>query len=572
MQDKLKIFQYLKEIIGQKYYISSYYILFFMIVGMLFEILFLNNLVILLDLFTSNNDQESKSITLIKKLIGGENIELKVLAIFIASFFLKTISNIFVSWRQVTYLHDSELHVSKNFFKNYLNLPLIFFQRINTANILRKLTQEIDNLKIFIFAVFTLSLELIVLIGITLYLLNYNFLISVVSIFSFIVFAILLNEFHKKRFLKYGKDKIVFQTKKLKTIIEGLSALREIKIRGKEEETLENFYNNIFQLRRIGINSLMISNLTRPIFEIFLLTIICIFLTFILINGGLTLKIIPILGLYLAASYRLVPSLAKIVQSFQHIQLFSPSIENLYRDKKIFDTNSEIKLSSESLIFENEIQFHDISFSYGDEKEKKQIFKNFNFIIKKNDFLGVVGRSGSGKSTLIDILIGLYKPETGKILVDNQNIEKNIKGWQSNIGCVPQEVFIFDDTLKKNIAFGINSSNIDEKRLKQSIEFSFLKEFTENLENGLDTEIGEKGAKVSGGQRQRIGIARAIYNNPDILIFDESTNALDNFTEKKILNEIHLLKGKKTIILISHKKENLKNCDKILDLDEKYIQ
>ena len=186
--------------------------------------------------------------------------------------------------------------------------------------------------------------------------------------------------------------------------------------------------------------------------------------------------------------------------------------------------------------------------------------------------MGVVGRSGSGKSTLIDILIGLYKPEKGKILVDNQNIEKNIKGWQSNIGCVPQEVFIFDDTLKKNIAFGINSSNIDEKRLKQSIEFSFLKEFTENLENGLDTEIGEKGAKVSGGQRQRIGIARAIYNNPDILIFDESTNALDNFTEKKILNEIHLLKGKKTIILISHKKENLKNCDKILDLDEKYIQ
>ncbi len=205
-------------------------------------------------------------------------------------------------------------------------------------------------------------------------------------------------------------------------------------------------------------------------------------------------------------------------------------------------------------------------------KKKKQIFKNFDFIIKKNDFLGVVGRSGSGKSTLIDILIGLYKPEKGKILVDNQNIEKNIKGWQSNIGCVPQEVFIFDDTLKKNIAFGINSSNIDEKRLKQSIEFSFLKEFTENLENGLDTEIGEKGAKVSGGQRQRIGIARAIYNNPDILIFDESTNALDNFTEKKILNEIHLLKGKKTIILISHKKENLKNCDKILDLDEKYIQ
>ena len=569
-QVNFKTFKNLKEILGQKYYIKSLYLLIFMIGGMIFEIFFLNNLVILLDLFTSGNS-EKKSILLIKKYFGTENLELKILAIFFISFFIKTLSNIFVSWKQINFLENTELHVSTNYFKNYLNLPFIYFQRINTANILRKLTEELDNLKIFINAVFILFLELVVLIGITAYLLNYNFFISTISILCFLSFAILLNQFHKKRFLKYGKEKIIYKTGKLKTIIEGLSAIREIKIKGKEVKTFNNFYENVFQLRRIGVYSVMINNLTRPIFEIFLITIIGIFLTFILINGSLTLEIIPILGLYLAASYRLVPSISKIVQSFQHTQLYSPSIENLYRDKKIFDENKIKKINKEKLLFNENIKLENISFSYEENGIKKKIFDNLNFEIKKNSFLGVVGKSGSGKSTLIDILIGLYKPQTGSVLVDGKNIEKNTSSWQSTIGCVPQDVFILDDSLKKNIAFGTDLSEINEEQIKQSIEFSFLKEFSENIEGGLDAQIGERGAKISGGQRQRIGIARAIYNNPEVLIFDESTNALDNFTEKKILDEIHLLKGKKTIILISHKKDNLKNCDKILDLDEKNI-
>jgi len=569
-QVNFKTFKNLKEILGQKYYIKSLYLLIFMIGGMIFEIFFLNNLVILLDLFTSGNS-EKKSILLIKKYFGTENLELKILAIFFISFFIKTLSNIFVSWKQINFLENTELHVSTNYFKNYLNLPFIYFQRINTANILRKLTEELDNLKIFINAVFILFLELVVLIGITAYLLNYNFFISTISILCFLSFAILLNQFHKKRFLKYGKEKIIYKTGKLKTIIEGLSAIREIKIKGKEVKTFNNFYENVFQLRRIGVYSVMINNLTRPIFEIFLITIIGIFLTFILINGSLTLEIIPILGLYLAASYRLVPSISKIVQSFQHTQLYSPSIENLYKKKKIFDENKIKKINKEKLLFNESIKLENISFSYEENGIKKKIFDNLNFEIKKNSFLGVVGKSGSGKSTLIDILIGLYKPQTGSVLVDGKNIEKNTSSWQSTIGCVPQDVFILDDSLKKNIAFGTDLSEINEEQIKQSIEFSFLKEFSENIEGGLDAQIGERGAKISGGQRQRIGIARAIYNNPEVLIFDESTNALDNFTEKKILDEIHLLKGKKTIILISHKKDNLKNCDKILDLDEKNI-
>lgn len=571
MKNHLQIIKNLKQILGNVYFKKFKYLILFMVLGMFFEIFFLNSLVMLLDLLSSSSEKISKTIVFLKKNFGNENLEIKMLIIFLISFFLKTVSNIFINWRQVNFYQYSELFVAKKFFKNYLDLPVIYFQRTNSASVIRKLTEDINNLKMFISSLSILLLEIVVLFGIAIYLLNYNFLISIISILFFILFALIIHKFHKNRFLKYGEEKILHGTKKIKTIIEGLSSLREIKIRGKETEVLENFYQSAFRLAQIGINSSMINYFTRPIFEIFLILIICFFTGFLILSENLTLKVIPILGLYLAASYRLVPSIAKIVQNLQNFQLFSPSIEILLRDQKFFEANNKIKPNIGNFKFTESIELKNISFSYDEEKEKKQIFKNLNFKIVKNTFLGIVGKSGSGKSTLIDLVIGLYKPEKGAILVDGKSIENNIRSWQSIIGCVPQDVYILDESVKKNIAFGVDNVKINDDKIFNSIQFSFLSEFVKNLEYGLETKIGEKGAKISGGQRQRIGIARAIYNNPDILIFDESTNALDNYTEKKIMDEINLLKGKKTIIFISHKKEILKNCDKILDLNEKYI-
>ena len=185
--------------------------------------------------------------------------------------------------------------------------------------------------------------------------------------------------------------------------------------------------------------------------------------------------------------------------------------------------------------------------------------------------MGIQGESGSGKSTLLDLLIGLQTPTAGKITVDGTNIEKNLESWQNMIGCVPQEVFISDDTLKRNIALGLNEENISEEKLSKSLQFSNLKIFSENLEKGTNTVIGEKGSRLSGGQKQRIGIARAIYNNPEIIIFDEATSSLDIETENKIIDEINLLKRNKTIIIVSHKKSLFKNCDYVYKLKNKKI-
>jgi len=297
-------------------------------------------------------------------------------------------------------------------------------------------------------------------------------------------------------------------------------------------------------------------------------------LSYFITRDLLTASVIPIFGIYLAAAYRLVPSIAQIVQSIQSIQFNLRCAKNLSDDVDKFNAEENNKANLKSKIsFNSELEISDCVFAYKSKEEqpKELVLNNLNLKIKKGDFVGIQGASGSGKSTLIDIILGLHKPLSGKILVDNTNIDGNLTKWQSLIGCVPQEVFILDDTLKKNIAFGVSSDQISEKKLNECLVFANLKNFVLTLEDGVETVIGEKGARLSGGQKQRIGIARAMYNNPEILIFDEATSSLDIETEAKIISEINSFKRKKTMIIVSHNSEILKNCDYIFNIESKKI-
>ena len=203
--------------------------------------------------------------------------------------------------------------------------------------------------------------------------------------------------------------------------------------------------------------------------------------------------------------------------------------------------------------------------------EDNFIFKNLSITIKKGSKIGIVGSSGSGKSTFLDLMMGLLPLQNGNILVDGNSIENYEDGWQKNIGCVPQEVFITDDTLKRNIAFGLSENTINNEKLSKAIESAGLKNFTNNLDLKTDTIIGERGSRISGGQRQRIGIARALYHDPEVLILDEATNALDEETEEKIVKEIFSISKGRTIIFVSHNYKNLKNCDHIYKIENKSL-
>jgi ABC-type multidrug transport system fused ATPase/permease subunit len=281
--------------------------------------------------------------------------------------------------------------------------------------------------------------------------------------------------------------------------------------------------------------------------------------------------IVLYLGVFAAASFRIIPSASKLLDSVQLIKHVEPGVRIFLEE---FDSNSNSYIERNykqknldlDLKFQKEISVTDLSFSYPIRKEFS--LSKVSMTIKKGDFVGIVGETGSGKSTLINLLIGLLRPSEGKIEIDKLNINSNLPAWYKKIGYVPQSIYLIDDSIKKNIAFGLREDNIDDNLIKKAIEKASLDKFINSLTDGLETIVGEKGIRLSGGQQQRIGIARALYRDPEILILDEATSSLDQITEEKIMKSIQFLIRKKTLIIITHRLFTVKNCDKIFFIDK----
>jgi ABC-type multidrug transport system fused ATPase/permease subunit len=283
------------------------------------------------------------------------------------------------------------------------------------------------------------------------------------------------------------------------------------------------------------------------------------------------ISLISILGLFAVAAFRTIPSVNRILNAKQTIKFLLPSLNNLKDDLNNEKINAEFINSATSklnkkLLFENSIDINNVSYKYPN--TNKDVLTNISFSIKKNEYVGIVGQSGSGKSTLLDLIMGLIIPHKGQILIDKVNINTNLISWQNRVGYVPQSVFLIDDSIKNNITFGYNSESVDSNQLIDVCKKAQIYDFINSLDKKFETNVGEKGIKLSGGQIQRLGIARALFSNPDIIIFDEATSSLDLKTENEFLEGLELLRGKVTIIFVSHRKLSLKYCNKIIDLDE----
>jgi ABC-type multidrug transport system fused ATPase/permease subunit len=295
--------------------------------------------------------------------------------------------------------------------------------------------------------------------------------------------------------------------------------------------------------------------------------VLIISISFLLNSNYEVGNIIVITGIFAAASFKILPGVNRIMNSFVSMRYGYASLEEIYQDlqtetKKINYVKNNI---GSKLPFKNFIKFKNIYYSYPE--NKKIILNNINLEIRANTTIGLLGESGSGKTTFIDLLIGILNTVKGEIKVDEKDILSNLREWQNNIGYIPQFIYLIDDTIKKNIAFGLNEEIIDIGKMENALEVSQMKNFVETLPKKIETKVGEFGVRLSGGQRQRIGIARSLYNNPNLLVMDEATNSLDEETEKKIMNSIYLMKGKKTILISSHKKSILDKCDIILKFE-----
>jgi len=548
------------------------FLFFLMLVSMFLEISVLKFMLIILNYFSN---PESNVNSFIFMYINNLNINLEfsllIVCIFVLVYLSKTLINIFINYQKGRFLFFTKEKLSLEFMKGYLYMPRIFHMRSNTSGLIKNITVEVDNLMATLLAISNMTLEFLVLAGLLIFLFFINFQVTLISFFCLIIFSFFVSGINRKKTIQLGKERVKLVELRLKNVIEGLSGSKTYTLTGSRDRAISNFNVNNNKIAQISYKTFFRHSLPKPLFELFVVLIIALF--FISINEkNIQINlIIPTLGVFIAAVYRLIPSFANIMSNLQNYQYNVQCVTNLSRD---LDKFKKIKnINQEKIKFETIINFENASFSY--EKNKKTednfIFKNLSITIKKGSKIGIVGSSGSGKSTFLDLMMGLLPLQNGNILVDGNSIENYEDGWQKNIGCVPQEVFITDDTLKRNIAFGLSENTINNEKLSKAIESAGLKNFTNNLDLKTDTIIGERGSRISGGQRQRIGIARALYHDPEVLILDEATNALDEETEEKIVKEIFSISKGRTIIFVSHNYKNLKNCDHIYKIENKSL-
>ena len=519
--------------------------------------------------------------SLIIERIPFENIELIITSlegnrfIIISSillfsvFFLKNLILGFFIYFQGKIIVNFNRVTNSYLFNYYIRSNYLFYVNSKPSEIIRTLNTDIGLTFNLIQSILKLMREFLLVILMLTAMLIINFKIY---FFTFVLFFCLLIIFYflfKEKLKKKGKLYQQESSKNIKIIGQSFNSLKEIKISKTENFFLNTFNFSVRKLQELGFFNYLITTLPRLFLEIFAIGLITIF-TLVFFYLDLSLQnFIPLISVLAVACIRFIPAFNNIVSSINTIKFYQPSLNVVSEAIKSFKSNISAKekiISNLDFEFNEKIEIKNLNFKY--QNSKKNVIKNLSITLNKGGIYAISGGSGSGKTTLINLIMGFLSPDSGSIRIDNFNVLNNLSKWQAKIGYIPQNVYLLDETLRENIAFGINERDIDEKKLHNAINLSRLNTLVSSLPNGVLTNIGNMGNKISGGQRQRIGIARALYNNPDLLIFDEATNSLDKKTEGEIFDDIFNNKEGKTLIIISHQRTFFKKCDKVFNLDD----
>ena len=481
-------------------------------------------------------------------------------------FLIKALFLIYLTFFQNNFVAKVSSHISNTLMTKYLNADFNFHQQNNSALLHRNLHNEVTLLTNLLRSYLNILVEIVLLISIlsTLIFIDPLGALSIGSIFA--VFSYLFLSITKKKLSEFGAERQFLDGKLSNITLESMRGIKEIKISGIKDYFLKKFSISINY--RANINANFISLNLIPRFYLELVSIISLsgFIFFYLLRGGDTKSLITIVGVFIAAVFRLLPSLNKIISGLQTIKYNKYSLDLLRKEFK--DTPVE-KLNERQIeiSFKDKLEIKDLSFSY---QNQDLILDSINLSINRGETIGIVGPSGSGKTTLLNLILGLYPTKLKNIYVDGKSI-KSTEKWRNKIGYVSQSIFLLDDSVRNNISFGRNKKGDDTKKIKKVIKIAELDSFVKSLSVGLETNVGEQGDKISGGQKQRIALARALYDNPEVLIFDEATSALDNSTELKIIESILKLKGTKTIIMVAHRLTSLKGCDRVFNVNNRRV-
>ena len=437
-------------------------------------------------------------------------------------------------------------------FKNYTNLPYKRFVKRNSAELIKTIVNEASNLSFYMQSLLLIFSEFftVVLLYVLLLLMDWKMTLVLTILLGAKVLFLLF--FLKRRIEKEGLKRSIMQSKFYKILNETFGNFKIIKLIQNEEKLYSEFSNISYGYARANIVSNTLNQLPRLSLETIGFSVLIGIVVYVLFQYNDANFVLPIISMYALALYRILPALNRILSNYNTILFLSNSLDIVYSD---LSYTPQIE-GKDFIDFKNKIELTNVSFEYN---KNKKVLENINIIINKGDKVAFVGESGSGKSTLVDLIIGLYKPLSGEIVIDDKKLTSdNVKSYRSKVGYIPQSIYLFDGTVGENVAFGYE---YDKEKIMEVLKKANIYDFLSSKE-GIDTLVGDGGIQLSGGQKQRIGIARALYSDPEILVLDEATSALDNETEAKIMDEIYETSQDKTLLIIAHRLSTIERCDR----------
>lgn len=481
--------------------------------------------------------------------------------LIIAFYFFRSIFNVSYVYFSIAYTKSIFRYLSGKLFQTYLTIPYKIYSQKNTADFRTIISAESNNVSTILLSFIQILSEFFTVFLIYIFMIIINWQMTLIITFILLFLAlIIINIFFKKTKIQGVKKSEA--AKKLNRILEEtFGNFKFMKLKGNDKQIIDVYKNSVTVYAQAETISETIGILPKNILENLGFSLIIAAIIYIIWRYDSADKVIPIISMYALALYRILPAVFKILQNINKLVYYQYSLNMVYEN--INQATEEE--GNQDITFGDQINFNDVSFNYVSNHE---ILKNVSFDIKKGEKIAFSGESGSGKTTLVDLIIGLNKPVSGTIAVDNIIItNKNIRSWRKKIGYIPQNIYLFDGTVAENITFG---SDFNQDQLINALKTANIWDFLSQKE-GIHTRVGEGGNQLSGGQKQRIGIARALYNNPEILVLDEATSALDYETEEKIMNEIYNISKDKTLIVIAHRISTLKNCNKIININKGII-
>ena len=504
-----------------------------------------------------------------------------MLGSLIALYVIKNTYLLFLTYVQNTFVTRNRNRMISRVMREFLSRPYEEYLGADIPTVFRLTDSDIPNAFQLILVLIQMVTEIVVAVSLCIVLVVVSPVMSFFILCIFLGMTLMITKVLKPRLNAIGHKNQMIQSRIAKWRIQSIYGLKDVKVLHREEFFVRNYYESGAIGADVARNYAVFNNLPRLLIETIFMAAMLLFIMLYMLRGGNIGILIPQLSAFAVAAMRVMPGTNRINTYLSEIAYAQPCLDYLYENltsNMKADVNGSVTGLTEaaqpelqSTKLQDKIVLDHITYAYPN--TEKNIFTDAHMEVKKGQSVGIMGPSGAGKSTIVDILLGLLHVQEGSITCDGVNIFDNYGDWLSKIGYIPQSIYLIDESIRDNIAFGIDADRIDDKRIWDVLEEAQLKEFVKELPEGLDTTIGDRGVRISGGQRQRLGIARALYHDPEILVFDEATSALDSDTEKAVMDAINSFHGRKTMVIIAHRLNTIAKCDVIYKVDgEKIVE